>query len=84
MLKLFIEKEARENILAYLTNESLINTPEYNLLWLEYLTLMADIQSIRKEFFNNIVLSYIPKDQNFNNLFWNLDYDKGELRIYEQ
>lgn len=84
LCKIFIEKEARENILAYLINNSSMDSPEYTRLWLEYLDFIVKSQKARKEYYDNVIVTLIPEEYKNKNIFWSIeDFDKGDLRIYE-
>ncbi len=81
--KIFIEKDAREAILAYLIDNSFTNTPEYQQLWLEYIDIILKSKKAQIEYFNKVVIHFIPEEYKNTNIYWNLDYIEGDLQIHD-
>lgn len=81
--RIYFEKEARESLLAYLINNSLMDSEGYQRIWLEYIKACADYQECNSRYFQNVVKDLIPKEYKDKNLVWQLDYIKGAINFYE-
>ena len=80
---LYFEKDAKEGILTYLINNSLMDSKEYQRIWLEYLDSCIKYENYLQEYFETVVQNLIPENYKNKKIFWSLDYIKGELNFYD-
>lgn len=81
--KLYFEKDAYEGILSYLINNSFMDTPEYQKIWLEYIEKCISYNEYNVFYYKNIVINLIPEEYKNCDLYWVLDYVQGELKFYD-
>lgn len=74
------ELAGRENVINFMVINGLKSHENYTYFWEEYLLYLKAYDILKEEFHNNFIRPQI----NFTNYRWEVDFEKKEVKVYEQ
>lgn len=78
--RLHYETNARENIIALMTNNGMMNSSSYEKYWNEYMELFKEYQKAKDAIADKFVTPEVGEDANAS---WEINFEKKVITIYD-